>query len=180
MKWKLIPDFEYEISDTGDIRSIKTGNIRKLIIDHNGYSKTNLISCSTKKVKTVFPHREVAKAFIEHSELQTQVNHKDGNKQNNDITNLEWVTSSENQRHAVRTGLKPSEYGDYSNCVVTQQASDGTMINIFINAATACRYSGVSSTAMYKALTGKAKTAGGFIWNRLRVMEDAYEQKENA
>lgn len=61
-------------------------------------------------------HRLVAMAFLEKkSEDQNEVNHIDGNKENNSVSNLEWCTSSENQRHAFRAGLQNPRRGERSN-----------------------------------------------------------------
>lgn len=57
------------------------------------------------KQKTFLVHRLVANAFIPNSNGKPEINHKDGNKQNNSVENLEWVTSKENKRHGMRTGL---------------------------------------------------------------------------
>ncbi|ARM71076.1 HNH homing endonuclease [Vibrio phage pVco-7] len=117
--WKPIPNYEdkYEISDLGNIRSITRqartkgnstrtiqGKLLKQQINHRGYS---IIGLSTgKSVKTFTVHQLVGLAFIPNFIKGTQLNHIDGNKQNNALTNLESSDSSHNQLHAVRTGLK--------------------------------------------------------------------------
>jgi hypothetical protein len=72
--------------------------------DNKGYFRTNLAKDGVNK--TVKVHRVVAEAFIPNPDNLPQVNHKDGNKQNNCVENLEWCSASENQKHAFRLGLK--------------------------------------------------------------------------
>ena len=69
-------------------------------------------SYSTYKVdgKTVKVHRLVAKSYIPNPQNKPEVNHKDGNKQNNHVSNLEWVTSSENGLHSYKLGLSKKEH----------------------------------------------------------------------
>lgn len=69
----------------------------------NGYSRAMI------NLKDEYIHRIVAKCFIENPEGLTEVNHKDGNKKNNNVENLEWCTRSENNRHAFKTGLRSYE-----------------------------------------------------------------------
>lgn len=103
--WKNIPNYEgiYEISSFGKIKNTKSGKILKLIKNHRGYLKTNL--SKNGKLKTVFPHRLVAESFIENPNNLPQVNHKDGNKENNYVFNLEFCTEKHNMQHAVKNGL---------------------------------------------------------------------------
>ena len=98
--WKIIDGFngKYLISSWGRIRNAETGNILKPYVNKKGYLKASL-SWNGKSVKKRV-NRLVAMAFIENPNGYPQVNHKDGNKENNSVTNLEWVTDAENKEHA--------------------------------------------------------------------------------
>lgn len=72
-------------------------------LTNDGYLKVTL--CKNGESKKFYLHRLVAIQFIDNNTNLPQVNHKDGNKLNNTVTNLEWCTKIENQNHAVRTGL---------------------------------------------------------------------------
>ena len=101
----------YQISDFGRIftkRRLVGNQIyygRELVpqLTNDGYLKVTL--CKDGKCKKFYLHRLVAIQFINNNTNLPQVNHKDGNKLNNIVTNLEWCTKSENQNHAIRTGL---------------------------------------------------------------------------
>lgn len=99
--WKNIPFIKgYEVSSFGRIKNTKRGTIRKLNNNSKkGYYLINLPN------KTYAVHRLVAMVFIENLENKSQVNHIDGNKLNNNVNNLEWVTDKENRLHAKTTGL---------------------------------------------------------------------------
>ena len=90
---------DYEVSNLGNVRNKKTGTIRKQT-DRNGYRKVRL----NNKDESI--HRLVADTFFDGDHSDLQVNYIDGNKSNNFLGNLEWVTPSENVSHAFRTGLK--------------------------------------------------------------------------
>jgi len=105
---KVIDGFpNYEISSEGWIRNIKTNKKFYGSIATIGYRETTLAK-KGKKYKR-YLHRLIAEHFIPNSEpeIKTQVNHIDGNKLNNNLDNLEWVTPSENIKHAWDTNLRP-------------------------------------------------------------------------
>lgn len=105
-EWKDIDGYDgmYQVSSDGRVRKVSTGKIGKIIIDNRGYSKKAI----TKDGKTTqySIHRLVAKAFIPNPENKPEVNHINGNKLDNRIENLEWVTRSENMKHAHESGLQ--------------------------------------------------------------------------
>jgi hypothetical protein len=84
--------------------ALRKGKILNPSKTDKGYLRTRLSVDNIKK--NFFIHRLVAEAFIENLNNLPDVNHKDGNKENNRVDNLEWVTKQENHTHAVRTGLK--------------------------------------------------------------------------
>jgi len=102
--WKDIPEFNYQISDYGNIRSKKTGRILIKCNDKDGYHLITL--CKGGKQWTRKVHRLVAQIFIENPNNLSEVNHIDGDKKNNVVYNLEWVSRLENERHAYETGIK--------------------------------------------------------------------------
>jgi len=108
--WKSIDEddykTDYQISTFGRIKSCKNGHSRilKPFIDKDGYLSIAL--SKNAKVKKFKVHRLVAKAFIPNPENKETVNHIDGCKMNNSISNLEWNSQSENNYHAIKTGLR--------------------------------------------------------------------------
>ncbi len=94
-----------EVSNEGRVRSLLSGAPRmlKTQTDSKGYHR---IRVTIEREKMGFKlHREVAKAFIPNPNDLSQVNHKDGNKNNNSVSNLEWVSNRDNAHHAIANGL---------------------------------------------------------------------------
>ena len=106
--WVPVKDFEdlYEISNLGNLRNSRK-QIMKIFINNSNYACVKLTRTGTCKHKTI--HRLVAEAFIPQPLGHNEVNHIDGCKLNNDLTNLEWVTSSQNKLHAFANGLRTKE-----------------------------------------------------------------------
>ena len=99
-EWRCVDGYPlYEVSNTGRVRNVRTG---KMLNGHDkrGYLVAALYNEGHKLQIGI--HRLVAQAFLEPDPLRHFVNHKDGNKSNNNAENLEWVTASENQTHAIR------------------------------------------------------------------------------
>lgn len=118
--WKDIPGYEtlYQASNLGNIKSIKrehyipslnkiiyvnNNKILKSAISKHGYKI--VVLTRNKKRKTYKVHRLIAMTFIPKIKNKTQVNHIDGNKQNNNVKNLEWCNNSENIKHAYNNKL---------------------------------------------------------------------------
>ena len=110
--WKDVPSWEglYEVSNFGRCRSVRTGKIKPLDVNNYGYSR---LQCyNGKRRQKLFVHRLVAQLFVAGYKDGLVVNHKDGDKSNNVFSNLEWVTRSENDKHAYRMNLHEGKKKD--------------------------------------------------------------------
>ena len=103
--WKVIENFEgYMISNFGRVKSLKKNIMLTPSMNNWGYLRVKL-SQDGKRYRLLI-HRLVLKSFKPNEDLnKTECNHKDGNKENNYVENLEWITSSENLKHAYKIGL---------------------------------------------------------------------------
>lgn len=97
----------YEVSKNGEVR--RNNHIKTPILGKRGYYSVDLYS-NGKRIKRRIS-RLVATAFIPNPDNLPDVNHKDGNKLNNNVSNLEWVTKSENMKHEFKNGLAKPSYG---------------------------------------------------------------------
>lgn len=126
--WKDIKDYEcyYQISNMGRVKTLKRYAINKLgnnilvknIIRKQWTHSVGYLNVWLKKngnKKQFFVHRLVAMEFISNNENKPTVNHKDGNKKNNNIENLEWNTHKENSIHAYKKGLMKIKSSDGEN-----------------------------------------------------------------
>lgn len=188
-EWKEIKGWngKYEVSNLGNIRSlytykysrtlndsIRVNRVHNLILglDTKGYSIVKLCmkEDGIQIQKTQKVHRLVAQAFILNPENKPEVNHIDGCKTNNKITNLEWVTSAENTRHAIRIGLaKSCIYAkgekNFNAKQVIQYDKNGNFIKIFGSIVDAANEIGLKNTSnIILCCKGKRKSAGGFSW----------------
>ncbi len=93
----------YEINQHGVVRHRLTKRIKSIYIGSTGYKMVSLWKDGKSKIRRV--HRLMAIEFLENTHNKPHLNHKDGNKLNNDLSNLEWVTISENNEHARLLGL---------------------------------------------------------------------------
>lgn len=108
--WKDVNGYEgvYQISNLGNIKSLPRKNAKGKILNpstnNRGYLRVGL--CFKEKVRYESIHRLVAEAFIPNRKNLPEVNHINGNKLDNRVENLEWVTKGQNQIHAYKTGLR--------------------------------------------------------------------------
>lgn len=176
--WKDINGYEgyYQVSNYGRVKSLKREN------SNNQFGHEFILKASSKRrykqvslqingnCKYYSVHRLVAELFVENPFNKEQVNHIDGNKHNNNSTNLEWATPKENTAHAIETGLMPiQKSGIECNRSFQVEMIDKNMnvVKIFGSIMCAQRETGVRSGNISKVINGKAKTAGGYIWNRI-------------
>ena len=154
----------YQVSNLGRVKSLcfREPKILKPIII-KGY----LCVCINGELKSI--HRLMAQVFLPNPENKPEVNHKDGNKENNVInlddlygekTNLEWCTRSENMIHAYNKGLSKK------NKKVTQYNLKGEQIKTYISCSQASKENDIPKSHICKCALGRYgfKTAGGYIW----------------
>lgn len=162
--WKTISGFSnYEISNTGKVRNKITKYILKGRVTKTGYYQVNIKNDDTNKFVNQYIHRLVALAFIKNPENKKQVNHIDGDKSNNNVENLEWVTASENQKHKYYViGSKTS------NRKIGMFDKDNNLIQTFNSIVEAYKtLNKPSRVNIDNVLHGKQKTAYGYIWKYL-------------
>ena len=163
--WKNIDiATNYEVSNFGNIRNIKSGQILNPGISGNGYKQVSLKMNDTGKFKKQYVHRLVAQYWLDNPENKREVNHKNLDRTDNRAENLEWLTSSENQKHKF-------ENSDYktSNRPVVQMDLNDNIIAIFDSVIAAARELNISRQGIDKVVHGTYGriTAGGYKWKFL-------------
>lgn len=165
-EWRDIEGYpSYEVSQEGRIRNKRTGYIKKPRVDGWGYHQVTLCRLEdghkASRSKTV--HRLVANAFYEGDHSDLQVNHIDGNKTNNHISNLEFVTGSQNVQHAYDNHFrKPSGgRGPIRRVRITETGQ------IFDNMADCARFVGGDSGNLCRAAHDQTKTYKGYHYEVL-------------
>lgn len=181
--WKDVVGFEgyYVVSNTGRIKSVAREYLRNGVIIHvreriiscgddgRGYVSTGLSRAGTRKTCKV--HRLVAEAFIENPLSLREVNHKDENKSNNNVENLEWCDRKYNlnygtfkQRVGIMTKNKIEACIKKSYGKVLQFDLDGSFIADYESMFVAAKATGIGKSGIKKACSGKQRTSGGYIW----------------
>ena len=156
-----IEGFEnYEVSNLGKIRNIKSGRILKPQPDKDGYLRLGLYE--NNKKKKLFLHRIIATTFIDNPEGKPCVNHIDENKLNNDLSNLEWCTIRENNIHGTRI----KRIAEKRSIEVIQLDLNDNILNVFKSMVQAEQETGVFASSIGACCSGKRKSAGGFKWKR--------------
>ena len=108
--WKQVTRLPegYEVNEKGEVRNTAGKILRNVQKNNCGYPR--IIIRSRPDWHKPFIHRIVAEAFIPNPEEKAYVNHKDGDKENNSVENLEWVTAKGNHDHALKNGLYKKSY----------------------------------------------------------------------
>lgn len=154
---------EYLVSNLGNIKSLKNNIIMKPSRLYNGYLTIPLTRNGYTTRYTV--HRLVATAFIQNPNNMPQINHKNGIRTDNNITNLEWCTAQENIKDAInrnrgrgyiKVGGQPKK--------VKQYALDGKFIKEWNSIKEVTKQININSGNIVNCCKGKRKTAGKFIW----------------
>lgn len=160
--WADIPEYEaiYEISDVGIVRNKKTQRIITAKDNGWGYLLIRLNKNGVRKGVAV--HRLVAMAFIPNPNGKPEVNHKDGNKLNNSVSNLEWVTRSENISHAWhvlgKRNITNNDNHSKRRCICVE------LDKCFNSLAEGARFVNGHVSGVHKACKGEQKTHKNFHW----------------
>lgn len=186
--WKSIKDFEeyYEVSNFGRIKSLAriiiTGKgfrriIKEKILSPGHYKKGYEFVClcnSEEKIKKQLSiHRIVAMEFIQNPENKPQVNHIDGNILNNCVSNLEWNTNSENNRHAYRILGRKSAKGmqgyigvkNVKSKKIYQFTLNGEFIKSYESGRQAALITGFKQGGIASAARGRYQKSHGYRWS---------------
>ena len=181
-KWKDIVGYEneYQINQFGEIRTLKDSPklkkydvLKPQISKSNGYVYHMLYKNGKEKLLRV--HRLVAMAFLPNPNNLPQVNHKDGNKQNNSVDNLEWCEQSDNMKHAYKNGLQIPSENQRKAIINTNklkqkkvcQIKDGEIINTFSGISEASRQTKISISCISRCCNLKRKSTNGYEWRFL-------------
>jgi hypothetical protein len=179
-RWKDVTGFEgmYKVSNFGRILSTGKGSnksfrnqytdkgnrLKKLFTDIDGYLNTNLYYKT--KATHIRVHRLVMQEFVGKSDLE--VNHIDGNKNNNRLDNLEYCTRLENENHAWKTGLKEINKTT-RHTPVKQYDLDFNFIAKYHSQREAERQTGTRSADISACIKHRQHTANGFIWHKAKI-----------
>ena len=155
---KAIPGFNgrYFASEDGSVYNVHMKKHKPHFNPKTGYCQ-HVLRKDGKQIMC-YVHRLIAETFIEKPDYPCEVNHIDGNKQNNAASNLEWVTRSENMKHAWEKGLR-------TKTVISAYTKEGKFVETFDSVKAAMKFCGVAYNAgISNCLIGKTQTSHGYIW----------------
>lgn len=173
-EWRDIKGYYgYQVSSLGRIKSLgnKSNHLSEILMRQStvlGYKTVGLRKANKSKMLKV--HRLVAEAFIPNPKALPQVNHIDGDKTNNSVSNLEWCTAKENVDHARTTGLKqPNKKGkdDPRSIAISQiDPLTGKVVNTFFGLREMERQTGFARANIKRALDKEGRFSYGWKWKR--------------
>lgn len=151
---------DYEICDDGTVVSKRTNKVVAQYDHPNGYVTISLYDSEAKKSYIALLHRVMLMSFnFIPNYKEKEVNHVDGNKKNNSLSNLEWCTKSENANHAYKTGLNTKAK------IVYQYDNNGILIGTYYSVLDAERQTGIRESLISGQINGAYKSAGGYRWS---------------
>ncbi len=155
----------YAVNKDGQVYSLRRGHVLNPKRNHDGYLRIQLYSVNGCEFVSI--HRLIAETFIPNPESKPFVNHIDGNKQNNRVSNLEWCTQKENIAHAWENGLS---HRPLNTCgkKVRQLRRDGSLIREYPSLMEAERTTGILHANISYAHIHHG-TAGGYRWEVVDV-----------
>ena len=170
--WRSIAGYDglYEVSDLGRIKSLGNDKSRKEKTlkpgkNQGGYLHVGL--CKDCHTKRLLVHRLVAEAFIPNTQGLETVNHKDEDKTNNSVANLEWMSKKDNLNygtHNKRSSEARLNHPAFSKKVQMFDKSTGELLATFPSIHEAERVTGIAQSHISKCCLGKRKSAGGYKW----------------
>lgn len=168
--WKMIPvDDNYEANRDGQIREVKTKKKVAQWLDKDGY----LLATLSGHLYRV--HRLIALTFISNPNNLPVINHKNFNKSDNHVANLEWVTYSENSKHSFTGNHRDESKINWmkkvqpiaakaSKTKVAQYDLQNNLLNVYNSQREASEKTGTCRSSITRCVTGHRKTAGGYKW----------------
>jgi hypothetical protein len=151
----------YSITESGKLYSHKKKRYVSTCNKTCGYLFRDLYKDGKRRKFLI--HRLVAQAFVPNPENKPEVNHKDGHKLNNHYTNLEWVTKSENHKHACWE-LGHGRFGGKASKPVVQKTLDGEVLATYPSIKEASRSTGLWSVSIGAVANGKQRKTGGYVF----------------
>lgn len=161
----------YMVSNRGQITNPRTGELLKPKKNKKtGYLSIQLRKSTNSKCKEYLIHRLVAETFCNReTEKHNEVNHKDGNKENNDARNLEWVTRNQNLRHAYESGLRKDDVS--AKAVIARDMATGAA-RVFSSIYEAAKTLGISQGNICMCCKGKRPYANGYFWEYQTLIQE--------
>ena len=165
--WRDVAGFEglYQVSNYGKVKNTLSNKVLKNVLHHRGYLIVGLTK--NKRAKTFSVHRLVAAAFIPNPNNYPQVNHKDENKQNNCIDNLEWCTQKYNNTYGTR--IEKAKIGISKKLL--QYDLNGNLLRTWSSLTIASNVLNISKSAISQCCTGKHRHAGGYVWKHEKAVK---------
>ena len=176
MSWiKLAVNKNYSINENGEVKNNKTNKLLKQSQHKNGYMSVS-IKITNGSYKQYYVHRLVAEAFLPNLNNLTDVNHKDYNKQNNSVENLEWCSRSDNLKHSYnyenhnknRKHVKElaAKNHEKMKIKVMQRTLSGEFVAEYNSMREAEEKTGIPIQNISSVTSGKRRSAGGYIWEK--------------